>query len=62
MSEFDFAMRKTTRDEESTTSHSSVYRKLRRRLLGCSICPPNRGENANRARRTDRYKNARKGK
>lgn len=58
----DIEMRQTTRDEEYTTSSSSVYRKLRRRLLGCSICPPNRGENANRSPRTDRYKNRRKGK
>lgn len=58
----EFAVPKTTRDEESTTNNSGVYRKLRRRLLGCSICPPNRGENANRAPRTDRYKSRRKGR
>lgn len=47
---------------ESTTSNSSVYRKLRRRLCRCSICPPNRKENANRAPRTDIHKDRRKGK
>ncbi len=50
------------RQLERSTSDSSVYRKLRRRLQHCSICPPNRGENANRSPRTDRYKNKRKGK
>lgn len=50
------------RTEEETTSNSSVYRKHRRRLLGCSLCPPNRRENANRVPRTDIHKDIRKGK
>ncbi|MBY0552595.1 MAG: hypothetical protein K2W95_35260 [Candidatus Obscuribacterales bacterium] len=51
-----------SKSEEETTSNSSVYRKHRRRLLGCSICPPNRNENANRCPRTDIHKDRRKGK
>lgn len=58
----DYEMRTGKRDEAFTTDNSSVYRKLRRRLLRCSFCRPNRGENANRVPRTDRYKNGRKGK
>ncbi len=58
----EFASSRRLEDNEETTSHSSVYRKLRRRLQRCSICPPNRSENANRAPRTDHYKDKRKGK
>lgn len=58
----DFELSCASTNEENTTSSSSVYRKHRRRLCRCSICPPNRKENANRVPRTDIHKDRRKGK
>lgn len=50
-------------EEEWYTSNRTVYRKAYYfRVLGCSLCPPNRGENWNRVPRHDRYKSARKGR
>lgn len=36
---------KSRRDKET---NSSAYNKLRRELLKCPICPPNKGENSKR--------------
>lgn len=41
-------------------TNSTVDRKFRRLELGCSFCPPNRKENANRKAKPDKYKSVRK--
>lgn len=57
-------MPKRYSEEFHTTSNPTVWRKLYYfRVLGCDICPPNRGENmTGRYPRHDRYKSARKGR
>lgn len=37
--------------------NSSVVRKLRRRLTGCSFCPPHDRENYRKRPKEDKYKN-----
>ncbi len=47
-------------------TNSSVDNKERRKLLSCSICPPNKGENAGRkakhGSKKPKYKSKRRGK
>lgn len=44
---------KSRRDKED---NPSAYNKARRELLGCSLCPPNRVENAKRRPKHGRTK------
>lgn len=54
------------REEESTTTNSTVAKRLQRLDLRCSICPPNKGENASRRAKhgpkKPKYKSKRRGK
>lgn len=49
---------------KKTETDSATYKKLNRKHLRCSICPPNRGENATRKAKhgvkKPKYKNKRK--
>lgn len=50
-------------EEEWYTANRTVHKRAYlRRVLGCDRCPPNKGENARRIARHDRYKSARKGR
>jgi len=41
-------------------TNSTVDDRIRRKDLSCSLCKPNRGENAKRKPRPDRHKNKRR--
>ena len=45
--------------EAKTTTNPTVLNRILRRQLNCPHCPPNRGENAKRRPRNDRYKSHR---
>lgn len=54
------------REEEKSTDNSTVAKRLQRLDLRCSICPPNKGENASRkaahGAKKPKYKDRRRGK